>query len=102
MPRPASRSIRTRTSFLGCRTGPWTHSARSCSAPRPPNAGRFRRPGPESAPRANETRTTPLGVVLFSAPLRVFRGAGDETRTRDSLLGRQVLYQLSYPRVGLK
>ena len=29
-------------------------------------------------------------------------GAGDETRTRDSLLGRQVLYQLSYPRVGLK
>ena len=27
-----------------------------------------------------------------------FRGAGDETRTRDSLLGRQVLYQLSYPR----
>jgi hypothetical protein len=28
-------------------------------------------------------------------------GAGDETRTRDSLLGRQVLYQLSYPRACL-
>ena len=27
-------------------------------------------------------------------------GAGDETRTRDSLLGRQALYQLSYPRKG--
>ena len=26
-------------------------------------------------------------------------GAGDGTRTRDSLLGKQVLYQLSYPRV---
>ena len=25
-------------------------------------------------------------------------GAGDGTRTRDSLLGKQVLYQLSYPR----
>ena len=27
-----------------------------------------------------------------------FDGAGDRTRTRDSLLGKQVLYQLSYPR----
>ncbi len=27
-----------------------------------------------------------------------FGGAGDGTRTRDSLLGRQVLYQLSYSR----
>ena len=27
-----------------------------------------------------------------------FRGAGDGTRTRDNLLGRQALYQLSYPR----
>jgi hypothetical protein len=31
------------------------------------------------------------------------RGAGDGTRTRDSLLGRQELYQLSYSRkVGHK
>jgi hypothetical protein len=29
----------------------------------------------------------------------VYYGAGDGTRTRDSLLGKQVLYQLSYPRV---
>ena len=29
-------------------------------------------------------------------------GAGDETRTRDNLLGRQVLYQLSYPRAALQ
>jgi hypothetical protein len=28
-----------------------------------------------------------------------FLGAGDGTRTRDSLLGKQVLYQLSYPRI---
>ena len=27
-------------------------------------------------------------------------GAGDGTRTRDALLGRQVLYQLSYSRAG--
>ena len=27
-------------------------------------------------------------------------GAGDGTRTRDNLLGRQALYQLSYSRVG--
>gem|GEM_PF-7078333 len=27
-------------------------------------------------------------------------GAGDGTRTRDALLGRQVLYQLSYSRVA--
>ena len=26
-------------------------------------------------------------------------GADDETRTRDSLLGRQILYQLSYVRI---
>jgi hypothetical protein len=38
----------------------------------------------------------------ISAALCAFCGAGDGTRTRDSLLGRQVLYQLSYPRVGLK
>src|SRR6266699_5042711 len=29
------------------------------------------------------------------------RGAGDGTRTRDSLLGRQELYQLSYSRIWL-
>ena len=28
----------------------------------------------------------------------LIEGAGDGTRTRDSLLGKQVLYQLSYPR----
>ena len=27
-------------------------------------------------------------------------GAGDEARTRDLLLGKQTLYQLSYSRVG--
>ncbi len=31
-------------------------------------------------------------LVLFTY------GAGDEIRTRDILLGRQMLYQLSYPR----
>ena len=28
-------------------------------------------------------------------------GAGNETRTRDILLGKQVLYQLSYSRINL-
>ena len=28
-----------------------------------------------------------------------FNGAGDGTRTRDHLLGRQMLYQLSYSRI---
>src|SRR5215213_9706971 len=39
-----------------------------------------------------------LGVKNWPGYER-FRGAGDGTRTRDSLLGKQVLYQLSYPRV---
>ena len=30
------------------------------------------------------------------------RRAGDATRTRDSLLGRQELYQLSYSRIGVQ
>ncbi len=32
-------------------------------------------------------------------PGKIRLGAGDGTRTRDALLGRQVLYQLSYSRV---
>ena len=31
--------------------------------------------------------------------LRTLRRAGDETRTRDIFLGKEVLYQLSYTRV---
>ena len=36
----------------------------------------------------------------FSLFSWAFSGAGDGTRTRDNLLGRQTLYQLSYPRKG--
>jgi hypothetical protein len=32
-------------------------------------------------------------------PTRLSTGAGDETRTRDLLLGKQTLYQLSYSRI---
>ena len=32
--------------------------------------------------------------------LRGITGAGDGTRTHDSLLGKQVLYRLSYARLG--
>ncbi len=32
-------------------------------------------------------------------PSKIQAGAGDGTRTRDALLGRQVLYQLSYSRM---
>lgn len=45
----------------------------------------------------------PSGAQLQAgcrADLQSVDGAGDETRTRDSLLGRQALYQLSYPRKG--
>ncbi len=49
------------------------------------------RPSSESAPRA----TGSCGCYPASAG---FRGAGDGTRTRDNLLGRQALYQLSYSR----
>src|SRR5215210_7536861 len=41
---------------------------------------------------------SPTQMSVF-AWLCAFQGAGDGTRTRDSLLGKQVLYQLSYPRV---
>jgi hypothetical protein len=37
-------------------------------------------------------------ITVSSDGVANFRGAGDGTRTRDSLLGKQVLYQLSYPR----
>ena len=40
-----------------------------------------------------------VGLVRTN-PESVRDGAGDGTRTRDALLGRQVLYQLSYSRVG--
>ena len=42
----------------------------------------------------------PTSAAQFRPSYGITRGAGDETRTRDSLLGRQVLYQLSYPRSG--
>jgi hypothetical protein len=34
-----------------------------------------------------------------SLKMRSLQGAGDETRTRDIFLGKEVLYQLSYTRV---
>jgi hypothetical protein len=68
-------------------------------------------------PSANEVRPTLqcLAAIVAAASQRLplelhclaknllehvnFWGAGDGTRTRDSLLGKQVLYQLSYPRI---
>ena len=38
-------------------------------------------------------------IAISAGDLLLLR-AGDETRTRDSLLGRQELYQLSYSRMG--
>ena len=40
------------------------------------------------------------GGGRVSAPLRKRRGAGEETRTLDIFLGKEVLYQLSYTRVN--
>ena len=52
--------------------------------------------GPATSPLPRECSTTePHGRLAFK-PLSL--GAGDEVRTRDILLGRQVLYQLSYTR----
>ncbi len=39
--------------------------------------------------------STPIGLGYY---VNNCSGAGDGTRTRDNLLGRQELYQLSYPR----
>ena len=40
------------------------------------------------------------GGVEGFGPLRKRRGAGEETRTLDIFLGKEVLYQLSYTRVN--
>ncbi len=40
------------------------------------------------------------GDPLISLGKRGYLGAGDGARTRDNLLGRQELYQLSYSRAG--
>ena len=40
-----------------------------------------------------------LNRLTSSHLQEVYSGAGDETRTRDIFLGKEVLYQLSYTRV---
>ena len=40
----------------------------------------------------------PAGYCLYSALCRLIFGAGDGIRTRDTKLGKLVLYQLSYAR----
>ena len=55
----------------------------------------------EQIEEATEKRKLLAGTRAVSAtkkdPQRsLLNGAEDETRTRDSLLGRQILYQLSY------
>src|SRR5260221_3311023 len=67
----------------------------------------------QNAPRSAENRLSKRGARYRSnvqagtlgtngerEPGNIRAGAGDGTRTRDALLGRQVLYQLSYSRVG--
>lgn len=51
-------------------------------------------PGFEPGVKALQASALPLGQVAEK------NGAEDETRTRDSLLGRQILYQLSYFRIS--
>ena len=43
--------------------------------------------------------TLPIDIMKGQKPGKIRLGAGDGTRTRDALLGRQVLYQLSYSRM---
>src|SRR5260370_39362663 len=65
----------------------------------------------QNAPRSAENRLSKRGARYRSnvqagtlrengerEPWKIPAGAGDGTRTRDALLGRQVLYQLSYSR----
>ena len=68
--------------------------------------------GPATSPLPRECSTTEPHGRLYSLPKAfltqgilnhrhsksLVTGAGDEVRTRDILLGRQVLYQLSYTR----
>jgi len=58
--------------------------------------------GPATSPLPRECSTTEPHGRLLKFVLQaqsLLPGAGDEVRTRDILLGRQVLYQLSYTRV---
>ena len=47
-----------------------------------------------------QCRQRPYAATRGDEPRNSLGGAGDGTRTRDALLGRQVLYQLSYSRMG--
>ena len=49
-----------------------------------------------TSPLPRECSTTEPHELITALTLNY--GAGDEVRTRDILLGRQVLYQLSYSR----
>src|ERR1035438_2978447 len=52
-------------------------------------------------PRRRRKRTGPRAVRrIGQRAVRKKHGAGDGTRTRDLLLGKQILYQLSYSRTG--
>ena len=52
---------------------------------------------PSGQKRKMASRGGRSSVIFCSTAVLKF-GAGDGTRTRDNLLGRQGLYQLSYPR----
>src|SRR6266550_5234888 len=64
-----------------------------------PTAPTLWRPNYGSASARPKIATAPLQPVI-GLPQAVGVGAGDEIRTRDHLLGRQGLYQLSYSRVA--
>ena len=44
---------------------------------------------------------TAIVASLSGIPVLMRLGAGDETRTRDIFLGKEVLYQLSYTRISV-
>ena len=83
---------------VGDRPKPRTHCLR-CRVPRPRRA-----PGTRSCHRRRPTDAGCGGIWRPARGLTPCRhegdGAGDGTRTRDILLGKQTLYRLSYSRPG--
>src|SRR5215210_5731952 len=89
MPRRALRSTPTLASCPACRREPSTGRARSCSAPRLLDIDGFLGARPRVSPKGDRDGAVLEATAPSSAWLSGFRGAGGETRTRDSLLGRR-------------
>lgn len=72
---------------------------RACSSPSSDNPGQGRAAGRTASNWTQHWPGRSTGRQGLPSPSRATHGAGDRVRTDDILLGRQMLYQLSYARV---